>query len=226
MALLRGPIPIIIRRHPRARRMILRFSHDGRALHLTLSKNTTDKAGLAFVQSQKDWIALQRRQFRDRVRIAFAPDAIIPLFGRDCRLMHLKTDRGVRYVGSSLRVSGDERHFSRRVQDWIKAEARMRFSEIATELATELGVRVAAVTVRDTKTRWGSCSKSRRISLSWRLAFAPEEVARYVIAHEVAHIKHFDHSPAFWRMVAKLDPNWEASRDWLSHHGKTLHDFG
>jgi predicted metal-dependent hydrolase len=221
-----GRIPIVIRRHPRAKRMILRFSHDGRALHLTLSKNTTDKAGLAFVQSQKDWIALQRRQFRDRVRIPFAPDAIIPLFGRDCRLVHVEGERGTRYTGASLRISGDPRHFSRRVLDWVKAEARARFSEMATEIAAELGVRVAAVTVRDTKTRWGSCSKTRRISLSWRLAFAPEEVARYVIAHEIAHIKHFDHSPAFWRVVEKLDPDWVESRDWLSHYGKTLHDFG
>lgn len=219
-------LPIIIRRHPGARRMTLRLSPDGSEIRLTLPKRVSEKSGMAFVAQQQEWIERQIKQQASREVIPFAPGAVLPLFGQDCRLIHLPTQRGVLYRPDLLQLGGEEGYFVRRVEDWIKREARHRFAEMTVEIAASIGQRPASVTLRDTKSRWGSCSKRRSISLSWRLAFAPAEVARYVIVHEVAHLAHFDHSPAFWRVVNQLDPDWEKARDWLRIFGKTLHDYG
>ena len=250
-------LPITIRHHPRARRMILRLASDGKSLELTLPKRTSEKAGRSFVASQWAWVARQLAKHTAREVVELKPDVTITLFGQDCLLTHDPTQKGISYqtqnetpterealvpaqagseaataVGfgegspTKLILGRDIAAFPRRVEDWIKKEARRRYGQMAVDLAAQIGERPAAVTLRDTKSRWGSCSKSRRISLSWRLAFAPAEVARYVIVHEVAHLKHFDHSPAFWATVAMLDPHWESSRDWLRAHGKTLHDVG
>lgn len=241
-------LPITIRRHARARRMILRLASDGKSLELTLPKRTSEKAGRSFVASQWAWVARQLAKHTAREVVELKPDVTITLFGQDCLLVHDPAQRGVHYrtsfdtpteqgeaataVGfgegspTKLILGRDANAFPRRVEDWIKKEARRRYGQMAVDLAAQIGERPAAVTMRDTKSRWGSCSKSRRISLSWRLAFAPTEVARYVVVHEVAHLKHFDHSPAFWAAVAMLDPHWESSRDWLRAHGKTLHDVG
>lgn len=206
--------------------MILRLSSCGKELQLTLPKRSSEKAGMAFVNSQSAWILRQRAKFLSQHTFPLEPEAIIPLFGKDCLLRHETALRGAAYTGDELRLGGDVAYFSRRVQDWIKAEAKQRFGALALELASQLGQRPAAVTLRDTQSRWGSCSKARRISLSWRLAFAPEAVAYYVIAHEVVHLQHFDHSPAFWQTVAQLYPDWKSARDWLKRHGKMLHRYG
>jgi predicted metal-dependent hydrolase len=222
-------LPVVIRRHATARRMILRLSPCGTQLQLTLPKRSSEKAGMDFIHKQQEWIARQlRKQQEHKTDHAqpLTPNSEILLFGITCRLQHCAGQRGVVYNGETLMIGGTEQYFSRRVKDWIIQEALTRFSKKTLALAKQIGKTPAAVTVRDTKTRWGSCSKTRRISLCWRLAFAPEAVASYVIAHEVAHLAHFNHSPAFWQVVATLDSSWQQSRDWLKHHGKTLHLIG
>lgn len=219
-------LPIVIRRHPKALRMTLRLSPDGSEIRLTLPKRIAEKTGMAFVAQHQEWIDRQIKIHAARKNIPFKPGVTLPLFGRECELQHDPEQRGVLYRHGVLSLGGERKHFARRVEDWIKKEARRRFGELTVKLAAEIGQRPSSVTLRDTKSRWGSCSKRRGISLSWRLAFAPAAVARYVIVHEVAHLARFDHSPAFWRKVEELDPQWEKSRDWLREHGKQLHDYG
>jgi hypothetical protein len=241
------PMPIKILRHARARRMILRLASDGASLELTLPKRVSEKTGMAFVAEQQAWIARQISKHSARETTPLLPEVSVLLFGQECVLKHEPEHKGISYltryeapteqseaqsVGfgenspTMLVLGRDASTFPRRVEEWIKKEARLRFSEIAVEVAAQIGQRPSSVTLRDTKSRWGSCSKRRSISLSWRLAFAPAEVARYVIVHEVAHLAHFDHSPAFWKVVEQLDPNWRKSRDWLKAFGKKLHDYG
>ena len=125
-----------------------------------------------------------------------------------------------------LLVGGQVDFFARRVRDYIKAEVEVRFQKMAQAFMRQLGVKERAVKVRDTRSRWGSCTSRGHLNLSWRLILAPREVARYVVAHEVAHRRELNHSPAFWQLVENLVGPYTESDRWLSKNGATLHAFG
>lgn len=223
-------LPIIIRRHARAKRMTMRLSPAGDEIRLTIPKRMSEKRAMGFISEQREW--LERQHEGKLSRVPFEPKITIPLFGLQCHLVHDASLRGAAYQEDSetktsmLTLGGDLRYFPRRVEDWVRKEAKRRYSEDATRIAAAIGERPSSISIRDTSSRWGSCSRTRRISLSWRLAFAPAYVAHYVIAHEVAHLKHFDHSPAFWACVAELDPETEIAKRWLKQYGQSLHRYG
>jgi predicted metal-dependent hydrolase len=126
-----------------------------------------------------------------------------------------------------LTVPGDPAHLSRRLTDYLKAEARREIGIRARDKAARIERRVAAVTLRDTRSRWGSCNSAGRLNFSWRLIMAPEFVLDYVVAHEVAHLAEMNHGPKFWRLCAQLsgaDPT--TARAWLKRHGPELHAYG
>ena len=123
-------------------------------------------------------------------------------------------------------MSGRAEHLPRRVRDYLKAEAKQELSVRSHDKAAAIGQRVTRVTLRDTKSRWGSCSHQGALSYSWRLILAPESVLDYVAAHEVAHLVHMDHSPSFWRLVADLHPDPDSARAWLKRDGSALWRYG
>lgn len=216
-------LPLKMRRNARARRIVLRLSRDGQALQLTLPRRCSERKALAFARSQEEWV---RQQLAKKPEvIAFEPGVSLPVLGQEL-VFHHHGARLTQQEGETVYIGGDEAFFTRRVTDYIKKQARPHFSEWAQQLAGELEQNLAGLRLRDTSSRWGSCSKDRRINVSWRLALAPLEVARYVIAHEVAHLKHFDHSPAFWAAVEQLHPSWQQDRQWLHQHGSLLHAYG
>ncbi|MBC8269352.1 MAG: M48 family metallopeptidase [Rhodospirillaceae bacterium] len=92
--------------------------------------------------------------------------------------------------------------------------------------ATQIGKKATRITIRDTRTRWGSCSFKGCLSFSWRLVMAPPGVLDYVVAHEVAHLAHMNHGPEFWDTVDSLCPNASNGRAWLSENGSALHRIG
>ena len=124
-----------------------------------------------------------------------------------------------------LNVSGDAEFLHRRVKDYIKAQAKTEFYRRSKILADRLGCPLNDVTIKDTKSRWGSCSSMHNINYSWRIALAPETVIDYLIAHEVAHLRHQDHSRAFWRCVRELYPEAEAGKVWLRLHSRELYRY-
>ncbi|MDG1287345.1 MAG: SprT family zinc-dependent metalloprotease [Rickettsiales bacterium] len=216
-------VPLKLKRNARAKRIVLRLSRDGSAVQLTLPRRVSEKKAIAFAQTQTEWIAKQLA--KKPTPIAFEPGMELSVLGEDLIFEH-HDSRLTKREGDTIYIGGDVEFFSRRVKDYIKKQTRDEFSEMALDLADDLGMHLAAVRLRDTTSRWGSCSQDGTINLSWRLALAPSRVARYVIAHEVAHLEHFDHSPAFWAAVEKLHPNWENERDWLRKNGATLHAYG
>jgi predicted metal-dependent hydrolase len=109
-----------------------------------------------------------------------------------------------------------------RVVTWLKVEARMRLAEQAQAMASRLGKTVKRVSVRDSRTRWGSCAADGSLSFSWRLALAPDDVSTYVVAHEVAHLVAMNHGPKFWRTVEGLLPDHAGAKTWLSENGVRL----
>jgi len=108
------------------------------------------------------------------------------------------------------------------VQRDVRARARRELPPRLLELAAELGLTVAKVSVRNQRWRWGSCSPNGHICLNWRLAQMPSWVRDYVMIHELMHLRRMDHSKKFWKLVAQACPDYEAARRWLRQHGRSL----
>jgi predicted metal-dependent hydrolase len=122
-------------------------------------------------------------------------------------------------------VSGGEAHGSRRLSDWLRAEAKADLAARVAHHAANLGVQPKRISIRDQSSRWGSCSTTGTISFSWRLIFAPSYVLDYVAAHEVAHLREMNHGPRFWRLVRDTMPDVQKARNWLKQKGTELHRF-
>ena len=114
----------------------------------------------------------------------------------------------------------------RRLRDWLTTEARRDIVERVNRHAANLGLHAGRVTVRDQKSRWGSCSTTGALSFSWRLIMAPSFVLDYVAAHEVAHLAEINHGPRFWALVARTMPQTEEAKRWLLTFGSDLHRYG
>lgn len=196
-------VPLTVRVHPRARRLKLRFDDKHGGLLLTVPPRTSRRAALAWAESQRDWVAAQLT--RQPAAQPLAPGALIPFDGEDVRLEWGETvGRSVRRVGNVLVSGGPREGFERRIDAWLKARARDALSLETAEIAAAAGVTVRAVSIGDADSRWGSCSAAGAIRYSWRLVLAPPHVRRFVVAHEVAHRLHMDHSSAFKAAEARL----------------------
>lgn len=192
----RLPLPVRISRLKRSRRLRLRVDHDARLLKLTMPWRHSARAALDWVAGQRPWIDRQ---------LAAAPEGAplrdgetIPVEGVPRRIVHHPAARrGVRIADDELLVGGPAESVPAAVERWLRALARERLSAETARIAAVAGVSVRSVSVGDAASRWGSCSSSGAIRFSWRLILAPPEVLRFVVAHEVAHRLHMDHSPAF-----------------------------
>ncbi len=218
-------VPVRIRINPRARRLILRTDAATGEIVLILPSARERKRGLAFAEANIDWI--RRQAVRAPETVEFAEGAQIPLLGKPHRIRHVPEQRSLVAVeADEIRVAGRAQDLARRVHGWLRVEARRLLVDKTRDAARALGVTPAAVTIRDTKSRWGSCSASGRLSYSWRLVLAPEPVVGYVVTHEVAHLRELNHGPAFWRIVERLCPDHREHRKWLREHGASLHRYG
>jgi hypothetical protein len=218
-------VPLCIRHHPRARRMTLRVDPVSGGAVVTLPASTPADAGMDMVRRKAGWLIGRLEALPPRS--VLADGATVPLLGTELTVRHHPDGRGViRREGDVLIVTGRPEHLPRRLTDWLKAEARREFAARARIKADALGRRMGKVTVRDTRTRWGSCSANGNLSFCWRLMLAPPFVVDYVVAHEVAHLTVRDHSPRFWKTVATLTGEAERARAWLNRHGEALHRFG
>lgn len=218
-------VPLAVHRNPRARRLTLRLDAAGGGLHLVLPWGVSQAEGLDFARSRFDWIESQLAALPPRV--PFAPGATIPFLGRPHVIRHMRNGRrGVWREPGRINVSGQIEHLPRRVADFLKAEARQELSWRAHEKAAQVKRRIASISLRDTRSRWGSCSHSGSLNFSWRLVLAPAMVADYVVAHEVAHLVHLNHSPRFWSLVARLTDHSDQAERWLKANGPSLLRYG
>jgi predicted metal-dependent hydrolase len=197
------PVPIEVRAVRGARRLRLRFDESRGVLKLTCPLRTSRRAALAWAFEQRDWVDAQVA--RALPAEPFAPDAVIPVGGKDRRLVWAEgAPRTPQMNDGELRCGGPLEGFARRIELFLKRLALSIMSGEAAEFALAAGVEVHGISVGDAGTRWGSCSSQGRIRLSWRLILAAPQARRYVVAHEVAHLVHLNHGPEFKALEARL----------------------
>ena len=213
-----GDIPVILRRSARARRMTLRVARAGGEVVLTLPNRASVQDGRAFAESRAEWLRRMRAQM-PALQIA-AHGVALPVEGQ-ARLITPADERRVRLADGALMVPRS-RPAGVVVAAFLKHLAHARLTAACDRHAAALGRKFRAISLRDTRSRWGSCTHDGRLMFSWRLAMAPPEVLDYVAAHEVAHLAHMDHSPAFWAATARLMPDYAQRRAWLRAHGHEL----
>jgi len=221
----RGRVTVKAKRNRRARRMTLRIDATHDCAILVLPTYVALAEGLDFARSKADW--LQDKLAELPARQAFADGAVLSVLGRDLTIRH-EPGLGARVIeeNGALRVGGEAALLRGRVLRWLKAEARRAILPLAADRAAALGKRHKRVTLRDSRSRWGSCSSDGSLSFCWRLVFAPPEVLHYVVSHEVAHLAEMNHSPRFWDVVETLTPHVETARRWLAANGAALQRQG
>ncbi|WP_029414897.1 M48 family metallopeptidase [Brevundimonas bacteroides] len=215
--------------NPRARRISVRIDgRRGEAVAVAPSERRLADA-VAFARSKSDWIA-ERLSARP-AGAALEPGAVIPVEGRPVRLEATSGTGAARLVegpdGARILSGGDGEAFSRRVLNLLKRLARQRLSERTEVHRRALGQGSVTIAINDAGTRWGSCTpRTRSIRYSWRVILAPPAILDYLAAHEVAHLVHADHSPAYWSVVRGLIGDHRPHRAWLRANGAALHAVG
>lgn len=213
-------VTVSLRRSARARRISLRVSSlDGRVT-LTLPAGTPERVGLAFAEEKARWL-------RDAVGRIGAPvpvslGATLAVDGRD-RVVRPGAGRAARLKDTAIEAPPGREGPA--IEALLKRLARDRLDFHVARYGKALGRLPGRLTLRDPRSRWGSCSSDGNLMFSWRLILAPPDVLAYVAAHEVAHLKHMDHSRAFWSTVESLFGDHEPQRGWLRREGASLHRY-
>lgn len=216
-------VPVAIRRHPRARQMTLRLAPDGSAVAVTIPRWGRREDALAFARSRTAWLEAQLADCRAPEPLAHG-DTIM-FRGQAVRIDWSATNRRTPLLaGDILRCGGPEGHLSARVQRWLEHEARALLTADLAHYCARAGLAAPELRLARARRRWGSCSSTGTVRINWRLVQAPDTVRRSVVAHEVAHLLHFDHSPRFHRCLAELfGDGLDHAEAWLRRHGRTLY---
>ncbi|MSP50715.1 MAG: M48 family peptidase [Alphaproteobacteria bacterium] len=219
------PPGVQLRMSAAARRVSLRVDASLGVVLLVVPKRLSLARAADFAEKNRRWIDRKLAGLSPSVR--FADGVEVPLGGISHQVRHRPATRGTVWVeGREIHVAGAAEHLPRRLTDWLKAEAHRQVNALVDRHAEVVGKRPARVTLRDTTTRWGSCTPSGRVAFCWRLVLAPPEVMDYVVAHEMAHLVELNHGPRFWRLVRRLVADTDGPRKWLSDHGIRLHRYG
>jgi predicted metal-dependent hydrolase len=223
-----APCRIVLRRNSRAGRYILRLPPGGDPV-LTVPAKGTLATAERFARDQAGWLAAQLARRSDPV--AFEEGGVIPFRGVEHVIATTGRLRGLVQAGDGddgpeLRVPGAPEHLARRLTDFLRGEASRDLEEAVARHAEALGRMPSGITLRDTRSRWGSCSSTGRLNFSWRLVLAPPAILDYVAAHEVAHLAEMNHGPRFWAVCRRLAPHTDEARAWLRREGGRLHLYG
>lgn len=208
------PIVVALRRTARARRLTLRVSGLDGQVTLTVPPHVPAGEASAFLRAREPWLRDKLGSVAGPVRVG--DGTVLPVEGAPATV-RLRRGRPS-LEGGDLSASSVPA-----LEAYLKHLARERLATCVDRHGARLGRRAKAIALRDTRSRWGSCSSEGRLMFSWRLVLAPPKVLDYVAAHEVAHLVEMNHSAAFWEVVGRLCPGYAAERTWLRREGTQLH---
>lgn len=220
-------LPITIRENQRATRITLRIEPGGKALKMTIPYGLHHRDVDDFLDRHNGWLKSRLSKFSDDAGLVDGGSIFIR--GVLHRIEHTGTLRGLTHVATDaegkalLRVSGLPENLRKRISTFLKKEARADLERLVAVHANSIGKPVRSISMKDTRSRWGSCSHEGNLSFSWRIVMAPESVIDYLAAHEVAHLREMNHGPKFWALCETLCPDMETSKAWLKRNGSQLH---
>ena len=217
-------VALKIRRHPRARHLILRIDDTGEGAIITIPTRATIGEALKMANDKASWILDGLNNHPKRT--PFANGTAIPYRGLEHTICHNPRTIGITAKDGEILVGGKPEHLTRRLKDWLKKNARTEIMSLVMEKTNIINKKAGRVTLRDTRSRWGSCGPTGNLNFSWRLIMAPEYVLDYLVAHEVAHLTHHNHNKDFWELAKTLASDMTAAHSWLEEKGKTLHSYG
>lgn len=215
-------IPLVMVRHPRARRYLLRLRADGTA-RVTIPRGGSIGAAREFIQRSKRWLEQQLRQMESHPQKthSWIVGSEI-LFRGELTSLEAGEPGWIRFGGETLKAANPEADLRPVLERHLRRLATRELPSRLLELAARHGLTVRRVAVRSQRTRWGSCSRRGTISLNWRLIQTPDFVQDYIHLHELAHLIEMNHSEKFWRQVERLCPDYLTAERWLKQNRSLL----
>jgi predicted metal-dependent hydrolase len=217
-------VKIIVRTVRSSRRLSLRVSSISESVTLTAPTNTQHDVLLNFLKSKESWVR-EKIQGVSSKKIEVGSGTFIPIKGNEVEIKLCSSASSVKSIGNILLVPSKAANRGLAVENYLKKLAREELTEVATYYCSKLGVSYCSLKLRDPRSRWGSCSSTSNLMFSWRLIMAPKNVIKYLVAHEVSHLKHFNHSKDFWSEVYYLFGPYQNERKWLRNEGTNLHFY-
>ncbi len=208
--------------HPRSRSIRLRIESNGEIV-VTSPKLTPRFMIERFIKSQSAWIESNRRKILLKQNFGL-PENQILIFGKVYEKVFSKAVSSlVKVDNTKLQIEANDRKKAQRAIDrYLKQTAERYIRPRTVQLAKKMDINFSRITLREQKTRWGSCSSQGNLNFNWRLVHCPPEVIDYVIIHELAHRKEMNHSQRFWRLVAQFNPSYKTHRNWLKRRGLSV----
>lgn len=217
-------IPLVIRRLRHARRLTLRLAPDGSEVRVTAPRAARSAEVVAFAHAHAAWLAEQLAKVPER-QPGISPGSTVRFRGTALTVRHeSKALRLPHLEGNAIRLGGTAESITPRLRRWLEGEARRLLADDLADYCVKAGLPVPALSLSNARRRWGSCSTRGQIRINWRLVMAPDAVRRSVVAHEVAHLVHFDHSPRFHALLGELfEGDLAAANRWLKREGRSLY---
>ena len=212
---------------PKAKRLALRLDGRARRVNLVVPKRASLIKAYEFAELNQHWIKEKIEALPSPV--PFVDGAIIPLFGKNHTLRIEKNAAKtikISIIDDKILVQSSVDDISPRLLRYLKKIAFEELERLANKKASTLGKSLSKFCVRDMKSRWGSCSIDGRMTLSWRLIFAPMSAIDYVISHETAHLVHPDHGKKFWALCENLSMDFNKGHNWMQKNGISLGRYG
>ncbi len=214
---------IQIKKSSLAKKLTLRIDEKKHIPTLTTPKKCSQNQILNFLKSNHEWMINTLAKLPPHIE--FSNYEVISFFGKNYTILHSPEQKYSCFEDNFIKISGSIEFLHRRVVDFLKKQTLNILSDMSIQKASLIGYKINSITIKDTKSRWGSCSTLGNINYNWRICLAPMDIINYLVCHEVTHLKHPNHSTSFWQTLENICPNYKDCRHWLKIKGKNLYKY-